>query len=81
MAKSLGNSIPEILDTKEKKENLLKDILVSEFQIILCSDLELSKSKFRKQSLSLGFINTIELVRDQINYYCFIHSKDSILKH
>lgn len=42
---SMGNYTSKVLNAKRIKENSLKDILTSEFQIIL---LELSKSKFRK---------------------------------
>lgn len=42
---SMDNYTSKVLNAKRIKENSLKDILTSEFQIIL---LELSKSKFRK---------------------------------
>lgn len=42
---STDNYTSKVLNAKRIKENSLKDILTSEFQIIL---LELSKSKFRK---------------------------------
>ena len=49
------------MGAKEKKEIPFKDILTSEFQIILCGDLQ-SKNKFRKYAVSLAFVKTTELV-------------------